>query len=196
MPFHGGVGREVSTKVIVVVVTGTGLAASATVAVAAVPLSVVDSRKPHAIAASNTVRRITPIGASLPICHRPTRRLPGLVAQVAVTRSPRAPGKEHENSEIWSFVDSVRHGRSPVRVDRCTQQTVRDAGRNVCFDEYPWLRVDWRVRSSAQIGSRPRQSAEGSLPKWWSAREHEGLGWHRFNASETGANGRLLRANA
>jgi hypothetical protein len=66
MPFHGGVGREVSTKVIVVVATGAEVAAPAAVVVPIVPTSVAESRKPQATAANNTVRRIAPIAASLP----------------------------------------------------------------------------------------------------------------------------------
>jgi hypothetical protein len=55
MPFHGGVLREVSTKVIIVFATCAELVAPAIVFVPTVPSSVAESRKPQATAASNTV---------------------------------------------------------------------------------------------------------------------------------------------
>jgi F420-dependent methylenetetrahydromethanopterin dehydrogenase len=64
MPFHGGVGREVSTKVIVVAVTGAELAAPA----AALPTaarSVAKSRMTQATATSKTLWRVAPNCASL-----------------------------------------------------------------------------------------------------------------------------------
>jgi hypothetical protein len=55
MPFHGGVGREVSTKVNVVVATGAEPAAPATVLVPTVPSSMAESRETQATVASKTV---------------------------------------------------------------------------------------------------------------------------------------------
>jgi hypothetical protein len=59
MPFHGGVGREVSTKVIVVAVTGAELAAPAAAR------SVAKSRMTQATATSKTLWRVAPNCASL-----------------------------------------------------------------------------------------------------------------------------------
>jgi len=65
IPFHGGVGREVSTKVIVVVVTGSELAATATALLATAASSVAQNRRTQVTATSNTLWRIAPISASL-----------------------------------------------------------------------------------------------------------------------------------
>jgi hypothetical protein len=61
MPFHGGVGREVSTKVVVVVVTGSELAAPATAFLPTAESSVAESRKTHATTTSNTLWPVVPI---------------------------------------------------------------------------------------------------------------------------------------
>jgi hypothetical protein len=66
MPFHAGVLREVSTKVIVVVAAGAELAAPATVFVPTVSSAVAESRNPQLTAASNIVPRVAPISALLP----------------------------------------------------------------------------------------------------------------------------------
>jgi hypothetical protein len=66
MPFHGGVGREVSTKVIVVVVTGPELAAPATAFLPTAASSVAEIRKTKATATSKILWRVAPISYSHP----------------------------------------------------------------------------------------------------------------------------------
>jgi hypothetical protein len=65
MPFHGGVGREVSTKVIVVAVTGAELAAPDAALLPTAARSVAKSRMTQATATSKTLWRVAPNCASL-----------------------------------------------------------------------------------------------------------------------------------
>src|SRR5271166_5522468 len=65
IPSHGGVEREVSTRVIVVVATKFEPAAAATVGAPTNGSAMAESRRPKATAPSDTIRRIAPI-RSLP----------------------------------------------------------------------------------------------------------------------------------
>jgi hypothetical protein len=64
IPFHGGVERDVSTKVIVVVATDVELAAAPAVEVATKGRTMAESRRPEATAPSGAIRRIAPITPS------------------------------------------------------------------------------------------------------------------------------------